>query len=732
MALSNNVKIALNIEVAKSTKDIEKLQEATDELSKSLENVAADSKEYADIQEALAVATQRQNELFVENAINTSKSAKTIQEMTKSLKALKTSQELVDKSSPQFKELQQAINDTEGRIGDLNDSFRTLTGSGLERFNSSIGLVKEGIGNLDWEKVKIGVKGTTQAFGGLKAALGALGIGLIIQAVTYLIENFDELKNSTGLLGTILRKIGDLISMVGDALEWLADKLGIIDLEQEKRLENAQKAVESEKMAQKATEQRYDTEIAYAKAAGKDVKKLEEEKLNAVEASLRKQIEGIKQLAAINGQFTDEQRKQYSELSGELVKNIQEQGIAQVKSIKERSDATIKAMIEDAKKKEQERENNKKLQEKILNDTKVRIKAQLDELRKTNELELIGVDKTSQKYIDIKEKQFKAETEFITKNQKMLGMSDLDVELFKRKNAEETTNLKIALAQRELDEQKRLAEEEKKRIEEIRANNKAVEDKAITDLLTQSEAKVAIEMQGSQAKMDAEVALLETRRQLELQNEELTAEEKLAINMKYDEQVRQLELQRVQDNLAIAQSGFSALQGLSDAYFSIQEANTAADGERAEKLAKKKFQINKALMLGMAVVDGFKAITASLSQSPLAIGPAPNPAGIASLAAAITTTAANIAKIAAQQYKPSGGGAGGAAATPPSISGGGGGNAGGGASFNPPQFFGIGQGGQANGQNINISPKVSVVEINQKQESVKVSESRGTEKLSTE
>ena len=53
-------------------------------------------------------------------------------------------------------------------------------------------------------------------------------------------------------------------------------------------------------------------------------------------------------------------------------------------------------------------------------------------------------------------------------------------------------------------------------------------------------------------------------------------------------------------------------------------------------------------------MDGYKAVTASLSQSPVAIGPVPNPAGIASLAFAITTSLANIAKIASTQY---GGGA---------------------------------------------------------------------------
>ena len=73
-------------------------------------------------------------------------------------------------------------------------------------------------------------------------------------------------------------------------------------------------------------------------------------------------------------------------------------------------------------------------------------------------------------------------------------------------------------------------------------------------------------------------------------------------------------------------------------------------------LAKKQFNVNKALQLGLAVIDGYKAVTTSLASAPVAIGPVPNPAGIASLAFAVTTSLANIAKIAASKFE--GGGAG--------------------------------------------------------------------------
>ena len=74
-----------------------------------------------------------------------------------------------------------------------------------------------------------------------------------------------------------------------------------------------------------------------------------------------------------------------------------------------------------------------------------------------------------------------------------------------------------------------------------------------------------------------------------------------------------------------------------------------------EELARKQFKFNKALQLGGAIIDAGKAITASLASAPIAIGPVPNPAGIASLAFAATTSAVNIAKIAATQFESTGG-----------------------------------------------------------------------------
>jgi hypothetical protein len=160
----------------------------------------------------------------------------------------------------------------------------------------------------------------------------------------------------------------------------------------------------------------------------------------------------------------------------------------------------------------------------------------------------------------------------------------------------------------------------------------------------------------------------------------------------------------------IAEDYTGSINNLAETAFAISNRFGKQDEESKEKRAKRQFQVAKALQLSMAIMDGFKAVTTSLSMSPVAIGPVPNPAGIASLAFAITTSLANIAKIASTQYgsKSSGGGAGGGGGA--AMAGGGGTATGGGT----PSFSLFGQ-----GNNMNTTGAAQDVENNNNQLTVK-------------
>lgn len=134
-------------------------------------------------------------EVEIDAIINTDRSNQGLKDLRKGLKELISLQSQVAAGSDQFKRLQKAINDTEGRIGDLTDSFNTLRGSGVERVTSSLSLFREGLATADTEKLKIGLQG-------LGAAMKAIPIFLLIEGIRLLIDNFsvvvDFVKEITG------------------------------------------------------------------------------------------------------------------------------------------------------------------------------------------------------------------------------------------------------------------------------------------------------------------------------------------------------------------------------------------------------------------------------------------------------------------------------------------------------------------------------------------------------
>jgi hypothetical protein len=176
------------------------------------------------------------------------------------------------------------------------------------------------------------------------------------------------------------------------------------------------------------------------------------------------------------------------------------------------------------------------------------------------------------------------------------------------------------------------------------------------------------ELEKELARIEMEEALL---------REGITEGEKVKIKAEYTAKIDQINKESAEYEIEqakkvaeekelIEQQIRASAQNLADAYFSTRLALAKKGSKEELKLAKQQFQVNKSMQLAMATIDGFKAITSSLAQSPIAIGPLPNPAGIASLAFATTTSIANIAKILATKFE--GGGQSVSAPTPPSIS----------------------------------------------------------------
>jgi hypothetical protein len=117
-----------------------------------------------------------------------------------------------------------------------------------------------------------------------------------------------------------------------------------------------------------------------------------------------------------------------------------------------------------------------------------------------------------------------------------------------------------------------------------------------------------------------------------------------------DKKSRDAQFAAITKGFEWAEKGQAAATQLADLVFSSKKKKLKEGTAEYEKAAKQEFKVMKSLQLSAAIIDAGKAITASLAASPVAIGPIPNPAGIASLAFASLTAAMNIAKIAGTQF----------------------------------------------------------------------------------
>lgn len=198
---------------------------------------------------------------------------------------------------------------------------------------------------------------------------------------------------------------------------------------------------------------------------------------------------------------------------------------------------------------------------------------------------------------------------------------------------------------------------------DARADAQKMLDDYDKDLLAQAELKVVADRNSFNANLE----LLNLKRDQELENTELTENEKLAIKQKYAQQEKQLTQQQFEGTLTLAKVSNDGMMALSDLYFAVKSANTKKGSAEDLANAKKQFKINKDLSLVSATIMGIQSVIAAY-QSGAAVPVAGVVLGPAMAILAGIAAAANIAKISATQF---GGGGGGIGALPSAPSGGG-------------------------------------------------------------
>lgn len=590
--------------------------------------------------------------------------------------------------------LSQRAGELKDQLKDANEQVNIFaSGSKFEQVSNNIGSIKDSLMSLDFEeaagKAKLlttTLKGINPAefaaqfkgFGSVLMSLGsavgvvtkqffAFGLSLLANPIFLLVAVITAVVaaillwlNKMGLLKKaidfIMRPINDLIA----GFKALTDWLGLTSYAAE---ENAaalvaanEKIVASSKERQEKVVGGLDYEIRMAKIYGQDTLQLELEKSKTIGTESKKRLKSAQDAL-------DAQKKLGDNADKETIKKLKEQIKAENDTIiserRNRNAMVAEDRVKDA-------EEAKKDAEKAAAAAKQFAANRLSAQRTIRDLEIALIKDTNEKEIATINEKYARLIEDTKKNENLTKDEKL------RLQALYNEQLKIELANQE----KTVIDAEKAKQQKlndlIKANQEAqqqAEEDFYEKYRTQVMSEQGREVDATNAKYfeliaNAEKYGLDTKILKEQQEKELAditkkyADKQAADVKASEDKKRQAQLDTVNNALKIAEDSTKAIQNLGDIAFSAKMAKVKKGSKEEEELAKKQFKFNKAMQLSGAIIDAGKAVTASLASAPLAIGAVPNPAGIASLAAAVTTSAVNIAKIAATQFTSTGGGGG--------------------------------------------------------------------------
>ena len=626
------------------------------------------------------------------------------------------------------------------RIKDANDAVNVFaSGSKFEQVSNGLGGIKDSLMSLDFEEaaeksktfatalgmvnkadIAKSIGGITSTIGTLSKAFIKLGltilmnpIFLIVAAVVAIIAVIALVLKSFGVLDDVINAMMMPINALIAGFKALTDWLGLTAFAAEdnaaRTLAANEKVTESSKERTASMTADLGREIAEAKAAGLDTTKLEEEKSNVQikEADKRKQsakkaLDGQKKLGDDADQETIKKLKKQIREENEIIKQgYSDKTIAKLNDIKADEEAAKKAAEK----------------QKAANDKYIAAdKASMEQIAEARKIVTDSAKSAQQVELDDLAAAYAVKIATATKYK-----NDTTALLEAQKIQEAAINKKYSDATQAIEDEKKAKKKEADA--KTIADTIALEDARYLEIqrLSTSAAEFeklqlqqAFEAKTAKLKEDDELYLLyKAEYQKKLDDIDTAAVEKV----KADEATKRAEqFATIQKGFEFAEKTLGAIEGIT----SLAQANKLKGVEKGskeeEKIMRKQFKMNKAMQLAGAVIDAGKAITASLASSPIAIGPVPNPAGIASLAFATITSATNIAKIAATQFTSSSAPS---ADTPGNI-GGGGASTTAVAPTAGPQLFGqantgsqVNAGGSTN--NITVTAIVSETEITSSQ-----------------
>lgn len=665
------------------------LKQKIDQQKKALLELNVESDEFANTQEDL-IKLQEQRiaiemkipSLFQERIKGAIDESNSLKQLRLDLKAAQSAALNGDgKAAERVAELKD-------KIDDLKDSTQSLQGSGVERLNTSIGLLTEGFANFDTDKVKTGFKG-------IGAAMSAIPIVLLIEGVKLLIDNFDKVKEVVQNLIPSLKEQFNLTKELNTA-NVEAAKNAIVERNNLDNLYKAStdqtKSIDERKKAQIELQKTYPLTFKNFSdedfALGKAKKGYDELSKSILDASMLKAKQSLLDKEAIA--FAEGEQKRLNEIAEareKLATASKKQNVAIDIESKTRQvlasdyDAQLSVINELIRENEAEAESFKKKNATILGDlakyqqgankieaeraaaAKDSNKSAEDAAEKAKKLrdEKLAADLAAIKAIEdariaaINDDELRAFAKEVLDNQRRIKEIDAGKESEKLKTQEKEaqailfeqniTKINEEGNAKRKGSNEKAAAENKALDEKAAADKKALEEQSYIDRVALAEAHLIDVQRNGTTYLEAQLGLLNAEREQELSNTELTQAQRAEITAKYREQELQLNNKYYSDNLQAASNVSASLGDLSNSLFDLKRSNLQKGSEEDKIAARKQFDVNKAFGITTALIQGAVAVINASASVPYL------PVGLAASIAATATTAATVAKISSTKFQ---------------------------------------------------------------------------------
>jgi hypothetical protein len=654
-----------------------------------------------------------------------------VQSLRRAYRELIEELQRTEEGTERFAELAQAAGEVKNQIDAAQDSVNNFNKSPFENLRNNFRQLRQRIVDLDIDGFKqdfrdlgtnfrlagqslIGIqKGAGIAANGLKifrAAVIGTGVGLLVIGITTLINNFDTLKESGGVLGSVFTFLGNLIDNTQIAILKLSDAIGLTNKAYDKYIEKQNEANKSSKETGEIVE-----------TIEEKFKRLQKEAVDKSLTQFQKSIILTNQNVQDLDGFIQELDKNILSLQFQI--GNAENKLLRLKDAQERTNKSGQASLEITASQNQ----NIQKQEKLIKDLTaqyVKISDERVEVTKTNTLLLRNfnaeaeaeLQKISLKNLEDREKaeltrlntkivneleagkdineiqenfdKEKTNIEIKFLNERLLRFKELGLDIIALEL--EASNKNVEITKNQVDKQ--LAERQRLVDEAFKITPDAVSAPTLEDTRKQDidNANKKIDLIGKEINFrkelnkltletgDAEIKNIEQSilfaderlkileeyglKELELYQDiinekklleaELTKtkeeqnQKRLDDEAKTLEESKQLNLQTASDVLNIASTLSNGVTDLVNQRYDYEIRKAGDNQEEIEKIQKEQFETNKALGIVNAIISTAQGITNALGTS------GPPWVGIAMAAVVGALGAAQVALIASQEFTP--------------------------------------------------------------------------------